>query len=82
VGAGGAPLSLAFGQSLEVELRPAPGGVEILLRPEGRLAAACARAVPELVAALSRRGIGVARAEVRPRASEDRRRVDLPRGLR
>jgi hypothetical protein len=82
VGAAGAPLALAFGRSLEIELRPAPGGVELLLRPDGRLAGACARAIPELVAALTRRGIGVARAEVRPHASADRRRVDLPRGLR
>jgi hypothetical protein len=63
----GTPLALAFGRSLEVELRAVPGGVELVLRADRRLALACTNGLPELVAALARRGIAVARAEVRPR---------------
>jgi hypothetical protein len=79
----GAPLALAFGRSLDVELRPAPGGIELVLRADRRLAVACADGLPELVAALGRRGIAVKRAEVRPRGgAAGGARVDLPPPLR
>jgi hypothetical protein len=78
----GAPLALAFGRSLEVELRPTERGVELLLRVERRLATACEAGLSGLVAALARRGVAVARAEVRPRPAPHGHRVDLPPGLR
>lgn len=78
----GAPLSLSFGRSLEVELRPSPGGVEVVLRPEPRLARSCADELPRVVAALAARGVSVARAEVRPRPGGGRPRVDVPPPLR
>jgi hypothetical protein len=64
----GAPLALSFGRSLEVELRTSPGGVELVLRPEPRLERAAQAELPRLVDALRARGVGVARAEIRPRA--------------
>jgi len=78
----GATLALAFGRSLDVELRAAPRGVELVLRADRRLASACADGLPAIVAALARRGVAVARAEVRPRAAPPGRCVDLPAALR
>ncbi len=63
----GAPLSLALGRSLDVELRSTPCGVELILHAERRLEATCSEGLPGLVAALARRGVVVARAEVHPR---------------
>ncbi len=63
----GAPLSLALGRALEVDLRAAPAGVEVVLRPDPRLARAAEAELPALVASLRARGIAVARAEVRAR---------------
>lgn len=63
----GAPLSLAFGRSLDVELRSTPRGVDLILHAERRLEATCSEGLPALVAALARRGVVVARAEVHPR---------------
>ena len=80
----GAPLALSFGRSLDVELRPSPRGLELVLRPEPRLARASHAEVRGLVAALAEKGIAVARAEVRVRgtAAGCDRRVDLGAGLR
>jgi hypothetical protein len=78
----GAPLSLAFGRSLDVELRASPRGIEVVLRPEPRLARSCADELPRVVAALAARGLTVARAEVRPRPCGARPRVDVPPPLR
>jgi hypothetical protein len=63
-GPGGAPLALSFGPSLSVELREAPAGVAVLLRPGPGLARAAEAELPRLVAALRVRGVSVARAEV------------------
>src|SRR6266568_1751558 len=71
--ADGAPLALSFGRSLDVELRAGPGGVEVRLVPEARLARAAEAELPRIVAALRLRGIAVARAEVRPRPGGRRR---------
>jgi len=65
----GEPLAFSLGRSLDVEIRPALAGVEILLRPEPRLARAAAAEVPGLVAALRARGVSVARVEVRVRGA-------------
>ncbi|HET8542823.1 MAG TPA: hypothetical protein VFL83_23315 [Anaeromyxobacter sp.] len=80
----GAPLSLSLGRALEVDLRAAAAGVEVVLRPDPRLARAAAAELPALVAALRSRGIAVARAEVRPRAerADAGRRVDVSAPLR
>jgi hypothetical protein len=81
----GAPLSLSFGRSLEVELRASPRGVELLLRPERRLARACEAELGALVSALAARGVAVARAGVRARsvgAGAQGPRVDVHPGLR
>jgi hypothetical protein len=87
----GAPLALSFGRALDIELRSVPGGVELLLRADSRLARACAAGMPGLVAALERRGIAVVRAEVRGRRAglggsggvgPGRPFVDLPVPLR
>jgi hypothetical protein len=79
----GAPLALSFGRSLGIEVRSAPGGVALVLRADRRLAAVCSEALPELVAALARRGVVVAGAEVRPqRGTPPGRCVDLPPALR
>jgi hypothetical protein len=81
----GAPLALSFGRSLDVELRPAPRGVELVLRPEPRLARASEAELHGIVAALRARGIAVSRAEVRVRpagASGSSARVDLAAGVR
>lgn len=82
----GAPLALSFGRSLDVELRAVPGGVELVLRPEARLARAAAAELPRVVAALGAKGITVARAEIRSRpagaAAAGGSRVDLPTGVR
>jgi hypothetical protein len=79
----GAPLTLSFGRSLGVELRSGAGGVEVVLRADARLARACERALPALLAALRRRGVPVARAAVRSRAaSAADPRVDAARPLR
>jgi hypothetical protein len=64
----GAPLALAFGRALSVELRPGAAGVELLLRADATLLRAAAAELPALVTALRARGVGVARAEVRPQA--------------
>jgi hypothetical protein len=61
----GAPLELAFGRALSVELRGGRGGVEIVLRPSASLARAASAELPALVRALRERGVAVARAEVR-----------------
>jgi hypothetical protein len=82
----GAPLALSLGRSLDVELRAARGGVELVLRPERRLARACEAELAALVSALSARGISVVRAAVRARAAgaADARGpcVDVHPGLR
>jgi hypothetical protein len=64
---GSAPLALSFGRSLDVELRATAAGVDVVLRPEPRLARAAEAELPGLVAALRGRGISVAAATVRPR---------------
>jgi hypothetical protein len=64
----GAPLAISFGRSLDVELRAGAAGLEVLLRPEPRLAHAAEAELPRIVAALRARGIAVARAHVQPRA--------------
>ena len=48
----GAPLSLSFGRSLDVELRAVPAGVEVVLRPEPRLLRAAEAELPRVVEAL------------------------------
>jgi hypothetical protein len=79
----GATIALALGRSLAIELRLAPGGLELVLRADRRLAGACAEGLPALVAALGRRGIAVARAGIRPRSgAPGGARVDLPPPLR
>lgn len=85
----GAPLALSFGRSLDVEIRPPPRGakgVELLLRPEARLARATESELPRVVAALAAKGISVTRAEVRARGAgpADARapRVDLGASVR
>jgi hypothetical protein len=65
--AGGAPLELALGSALSVELRSGPDGVELLLRPDASLARAARAELPALVRALRARGVAVGRAEVRAR---------------
>lgn len=69
-----APLTLTFGQALDVDLRSAPAGVEVVLRPEGRLLAAAQAELPRVVEALRLRGVQVARAEVAPRGGGRRSR--------
>jgi hypothetical protein len=64
---GRAALALDLGPALSVELRAAPSGVEIVLRPEGALSRAAAAELPGLVRALRARGVAVARAEVKAR---------------
>lgn len=71
--AGGAPLALSFGRSLDVELRAGVAGIEVVLRPEPALAHAARAELPQIVAALRRQGVAVARAEVRPQGSSGRR---------
>jgi hypothetical protein len=82
----GAPLALSFGRSLDVEIRSAPRGLELVLRPEPRLARATEAELRGVVAALAAKGIAVARAEVRVRGArepgEPAPRVDLSAGLR
>ena len=80
----GAPLALSFGRSLDVELRAAPEGVELVLRPEARLARAAEAELHAVVTALGEKGIRVARAAVRARGAAAGRgpRVDLPPGVR
>jgi hypothetical protein len=68
----GEPLALSFGRSLDVDLRSGAGGVELVLRPEPRLARAADAELPRIVAALRARGIAVARAEVRTRRGAKR----------
>ncbi len=69
----GAPLSLSFGRSLDVDLRSGAAGIEVVLRPEPRLLRAAEAELPRVVAALRMRGVEVARAEVRGRGGEARR---------
>jgi hypothetical protein len=71
----GAPLELAFGRALSVELRAGRAGLEIALRPDASLARAAAAELPALLRALRARGIAIARAEVRGRPP-------APRGAR
>ncbi len=86
----GAPLELALGRALSVELRAGRGGVEIVLRPDPALAREARAELPGLVQALRGRGIAVARAEVRARGLSPgevirqaaRARVDAGPGLR
>lgn len=82
----GAPLALSFGRSLDVELRAAPHGLELVLRPEPRLARASEAELRGVVEALARKGIAVSRAEVRVRGprspGEHGPRVDVAPGLR
>ncbi len=66
----GEPLALSFGRSMDVEVRAGPAGVEILIRPAPPLARAAAAELPGIVAALRRRGLEVARAEVRTRRGD------------
>jgi hypothetical protein len=63
----GAPLTLSFGRSLDVELRTGTAGLELLLRPDPRLVHAARAELPAVVAALRVRGLAVASAEVRAR---------------
>ncbi len=72
--AGGGPLALSFGRSLDVELRPGVAGVEVVLRPEPRLLRAAEAELPRLVEALRLRGVAVASAAVRPRGGGGRAR--------
>jgi hypothetical protein len=69
----GAPLALSFGRSLEVDLRSGAAGIEVVLRPDPRLARAADAELPRVVAALRARGIAVGRAEVRPRGGRPAR---------
>jgi hypothetical protein len=64
----GAPLTLAFGRSLSVDVRRGAGGIELVLRPDAALARAAEAELPAVVAALRARGLHVARADVLPRA--------------
>jgi hypothetical protein len=77
----GAPLSLSLGRSLDVDLRATAGGVELVLRPEPRLARAAAAELPALVAALRARGVAVARAEIRARRDAGSARPGGPTAL-
>jgi hypothetical protein len=61
----GAPLSLALGRALSVDLRRGADGLEVVLRPDAALGRAADAELPALIAALRERGIAVARAEVR-----------------
>jgi hypothetical protein len=70
--ADGAPLSLSFGRSLDVELRAGAGGVELRLVPEPRLVRAAEAELPRILQALKVRGVAIARAEVRPRGGRPR----------
>jgi len=65
---GGAPLTLSFGRSLDVDLRATSAGVDVVLRAEPALIRAAQAELPRLVAALRVRGVAVARVEVQPRA--------------
>jgi hypothetical protein len=69
----GAPLSLSLGRALDVELRAGQGGVEVVLRPEPRLARVAEAELPGLVASLRARGIAVARAAVHARVGDGAR---------
>ena len=64
---GNETLALDLGPALTVELRAAPAGVELVLRPAGALSRAAAAELPALLRALRARGVAVARAEVRAR---------------
>lgn len=74
IAGGNGPLALSFGRSLDVELRPGVGGVEVVLRPEPRLLRAAEAELPRLVEALRVRGVAVASAVVRPRGGAGRAR--------
>jgi hypothetical protein len=63
--AGGAPLTLSFGRSLDVELRATAAGVDVVLRPAPALVRAAEAELPRLVAALRVRGVAVARVTIR-----------------
>ncbi len=79
----GAPLTLTLGRALDVDVRAGRAGVELVLRPDPRLARATEAELPGLVASLRSRGIAVARAEVRARGGDGgRRRVDVSTPLR
>ncbi|HEX9053083.1 MAG TPA: hypothetical protein VF841_21325, partial [Anaeromyxobacter sp.] len=78
----GAPLTLSLGRALDVHVRAGQAGVEVVLRPDPRLARAAEAELPALVASLRSRGILVARAAVRARASGERPRVDVSTPLR
>jgi hypothetical protein len=71
--AGGAPLRLAFGDALAVDLVRGPAGLELRLQPTPRLARAAQAELPALVRALRERGLAVARAEVTPRGGRGAR---------
>jgi hypothetical protein len=58
-------LALSFGPSLAVDLRATAAGIEVVLRPDPRLARAAEAELPRVVAALRARGVAVVRAEVR-----------------
>jgi hypothetical protein len=60
----GRPLELSFGAGLRIDLRVGREGVELTLRPDVRLARAAAAELPELVRALSAKGIRLARAGI------------------
>jgi hypothetical protein len=69
---GGGELSLAFGDSLSVNLRSGAQGLELVLRPAPALMQAAQAGLPGLVEALRARGVRVARTEVRPRPGRQR----------
>lgn len=58
-------VELSFGRDLSVELRQAPGGVELAIRASPALVRAAAVDLPALVAALREHGVNVVRAGVR-----------------
>jgi len=62
-------LALDFGRALGVELKRAPGGVEVALAAAPALASAARAELPGLLRALAARGVPVVRAEVRERGA-------------
>jgi hypothetical protein len=78
----GAPLTLSLGRALDVDVRAGREGVEVVLRPDPRLARVAEAELPGLVASLRSRGIAVSRAEVRARAGDGGARVDVSTPLR
>jgi hypothetical protein len=78
-------VALRFGDALSVDLRAGAQGLEVLLRPDPRLAGAARAELPRLIEALRARGVRVAHAEVQargPARQAPRERVDGPAGVR